>query len=304
MLSLIASNSRSTFPDLCADIYLEIFQYLRPIDLLYSFTNLFPHLDTLLEPYTHTLDFRLMSKSYFQCLMQSLLPYLTNNLRVLRLSNVYTFSQISEILYKFDWSQINQLESLMFDSIKSDELSKYFRDIHPSLEHLWRLSFTFDENDKFAENLLINHILTSPNQSLTNCFIIGITFDLTRAIKQKLNINLRELTLTLATITDLIILFRMIPHLEIFTCTIIDSTYNERIDKVSSLDCLTMLVLTIQKPIIFKHLQNILIPHTKLKRLSLKAILCDEVDVRNNFKKIFYLKFRILHRLLIKKSVD
>ncbi len=293
---VIRSNFRTNLQDLCTELFLEIFQYLRPIDLLYSFTGLYPHLNTLIERYTHTLDFRLMSKSYFQSLTQSLLPYLTNNLRILHLSNVHTFSQISELLYNFDWSQINQLESLTFDSIKSDELTKYFLDIHPLLEHLWRLSLTFDEDNKLTQKLLINHILipTNPSQSLKKCSIIGITFDLNKLIGQKFNENLRELTLTLATINDLIILFQILPHLEILICTVIESTYNENIDKIQSLDFLTMLTLIIQKPIVLKNLQRILIPHTKLKRLSLKAILCDEVKY---FIKIFFLFIYLLFNL-------
>ncbi len=279
ILKDIISNFRFTFQDLCTDIFLEIFQYLRPIDLLYSFTGLYPHLDTLIEPYTHTLDFRLMNKSYFQCLMQSLLPYLTNNLRVLRLSNAHTFIQISEILYNFDWSQINQLESLTFDLIKSDELSKYFLNIHSILKHLWRLSLTFDEDDKLVEKLLIDHILipTNQSQSLTNCFIIGINFDLSKLIGEKFNENLLELTLTLTTINDLIILFRIVPNLEILTCTVLDSISNESIDKIPILYFLRILTLTIKKPIVFKNLQKLLKPHIQLKQLSLKAIICDEV---------------------------
>jgi Trp operon repressor len=211
--------------------------------------------------------------------MQSLLPYLTNNLRVLRLSNAHTFIQISEILYNFDWSQINQLESLTFDLIKSDELSKYFLNIHSILKHLWRLSLTFDEDDKLVEKLLIDHILipTNQSQSLTNCFIIGINFDLSKLIGEKFNENLLELTLTLTTINDLIILFRIVPNLEILTCTVLDSISNESIDKIPILYFLRILTLTIKKPIVFKNLQKLLKPHIQLKQLSLKAIICDEV---------------------------
>jgi len=211
--------------------------------------------------------------------MHSLLPYLTNNLRVLRLSNAHTFIQISEILYNFDWSQINQLESLTFDLIKSDELSKYFLNIHSILKHLWRLSLTFDEDDKVVEKLLIDYILipTNQSQSLTNCFIIGINFDLSKLIGEKFNENLLELTLTLTTINDLIILFRIVPNLEILTCTILDSISNENIDKIPILYFLRILTLTIKKPIVFKNLQKLLKPHIQLKQLSLKAIICDEV---------------------------
>lgn len=289
MLSKFTPNFRSTLEDLCADIFLEIFQYLDPMNLLCSLTNLFPHLDILIRPYTHTLDFRAINRSYFQCLTQSLLPYSIDNLRVLHLSNAYTFSQISDMFYKIDWSQINQIESLTLDSIQSDELSKYFLDIHPLLKHLWRLSLTFDEDDKSAGKLLIDHILIPTNQFLTSCFIIGITFDLNRLLRSKLNENLRELTLTLATINDLIILFRHAPHLEILICTILHNTCNESIDKILSLQFLTMLTITIQEPITFKNLQKILLPHTKIKQLSLQAILCDEVEFENVFflQKIF-----------------
>ena len=150
--------------------------------------------------------------------------------------------------------------------------------IHPLLEHLWRLSLTFDEDDNLSKKLLVEHVLTPQSQSLKNCFIIGINIDLSKSIGQKSNENLRELTITLATINDLIILFRMVSHLEILTCTIIiDSTCNDSIDKIQSLDFLTILTLTIKKPIGFKNLQKILIPHIKLKRLSLQAILYNEV---------------------------
>ncbi|CAF4008338.1 unnamed protein product [Rotaria sp. Silwood2] len=291
-------KNKSIFQDLCIDIVLEIFRYLRPIDLLYSFSGFYAHLDALLEPYTHTLDFRFINKSYFQCLIQSLFPCFTNNLRVLRLSNAYTFGQISETLYKLDWSQINQLESLTFDLIEFDELSKYFLAIHPLLKHLWRLSLTFNEHDKFTEKLLIEQILipTNQSQSLKNCFIIGITFDLSKLSGHKLNENLRELTLTLATINDLIILFRCVPHLEILTCTVLDSTYNENIDKIQSLDFLTILTLNIKTSILFKTLQKILIPHNNLKQVSLQAILHNENSPMNSNQEIGGLALEKLFR--------
>ncbi|CAF0778519.1 unnamed protein product [Rotaria sp. Silwood1] len=291
-------ENKSIFQDLCTDIILEIFQYFRPIDLLYSFTGLYLHLDVLLEPYTHTIDFRCINKSYFQSLTQSLFPCFTNNLRVLRLSNAYTFGQISETLNRLDWSKINQLESLTFDLIDFDELSKYFLVIHPLLKHLWRLSLTFNQNCKFVEKLLIDQILlpTSQSQSLKNCFIVGIIFNLNKLSGHKLNENLRELTLTLATIDDLIILFRSLPHLEILTCTVFDSTYNENLDKIQSLDFLTVLTLNIKKSILFKTLQKILIPHIKLKQLSLQAILHDQNVSTNSNQEIGGLALEKLFR--------
>jgi hypothetical protein len=107
---------------------------------------------------------------------------------------------------------------------------------------------------------------------------MGIKLDLSKSIGQKSNEHLRELTLTLSTINDLIILFRNITHLEILICTIIDSTCNDSIEKIQSLEFLTILTLTIKKPIGFKNLQKILIPHIKLKHLSLQAVLYDEVE--------------------------
>lgn len=211
--------------------------------------------------------------------MQPLSPCFTNNLRVLRLSNIYTFGQISEVLDKLDWSQINQLESLAFDYIKGEELSKYFLDIHPVLKQLWRLSLTFSEHDSFGERLLIDHILlpTNQSQSIKNCFIVGIAFDLSNLPGKKLNENLRELTLTLATVNDLIPLFRHVPRLEILTCTVKDSNSYENFDKIQSLTYLTTLALDIKKPIMFRDLQKLLLPHNKLQHLSLKAIFRDEV---------------------------
>jgi hypothetical protein len=103
-----------------------------------------------------------------------------------------------------------------------------------------------------------------------------------------LNENLRELTITLSTINDLIILFRMIPNLEILICTVLQSTLNENIEKISSHEFLTMLTLTIKNQIKFKNLQKILIPHIKLQRLSLNAIICDEVELEKCF---FLLRF-------------
>ena len=227
------------------------------------------------------LDFRLISKSCFDCLTQSLFPCFQNNLHILRLSNAHTFGQISEILNKTDLSRNTQLESLEFDLIKPDELSRYFLVIHPLLKHLWRLSLTFDEHDQVTEKLLKDHIFIPSNQSqsLKSCFITGITFDFSKLVGKKPNKNLRELTLTLSTINDLLILFRVVPQLEILTCTIHDSTYNQSTTNIQSLDSLTILTLTIKKPILFKNLRKILMPHNKLKQISLRIILYDEVKL-------------------------
>lgn len=237
--------------------------------------------DNLLEPYTPRMDFRFVQKFYFQCLLQALFPHYAYNLRILRLSDAYTFGQISEAFSKIDWSQITQLESLTFDHIAFEELSKYFLTIHSSLKYLWRLSLTFNENDKYVEKLLIDYILNSSNQSqlLKTCFISGITFDLSKLSIRTVNENLRELKITLSTIGDLIRLFQLMPHLEILTCTITDdsSTDNNNYNKVKSLDYLTILTLTIEKPIRFRHLEEILMPHLKLERLSLKAKIFEEV---------------------------
>ncbi|CAF5191461.1 unnamed protein product, partial [Rotaria magnacalcarata] len=205
-------------------------------------------------------------------------PCFTNNLHILRLSNAYTFGQIRETLDKLDWSQIAQLESLTLDFIEFDELLKYFQTVHPLLQHLWRLSLTFNENNKLTEKLIIDHIFIPINtlQSLKHCFINGIIFDLSRLSGQKLHENLRELTITLATINDLMSLFQSGTHLEILTCTIMDSTANGNIDKIQPLDVLKILTLTIQKSMPFKILEKLLMPHSKLERLSLKAILRDE----------------------------
>ncbi|UJR37480.1 hypothetical protein I4U23_030183 [Adineta vaga] len=288
----IADNSKSTFENLCPDILLEIFQYIRPTDLLHSFFNVTSLLDNLLEPYMHTLDIRLINKSYFNYLIESILPSLSKKLRVLRLSNTYTFSQISDLFCKFDWIHINQLESLSFDSIKSDELSKYFLTIHPKLEQLWRLSLTFDEQDDYCEKLILNRILFSQSSLLKNCFINGITFDLSKSILPQSNKNLRELTITLTSIKDLLILFQMIPHLEILTCTISADTSVDNIDQIASLNSLTSLTLIINERIEFKTLQNILIPHTKLRHLSLTVILID----KNSNKEINGFEFEKLFR--------
>ncbi|CAF3272731.1 unnamed protein product [Rotaria socialis] len=277
-IKLCKINSISTIQDLCTEIFLVIFQYLRPLDILYSFSHLYDHLDALVEPYTPALDFRCVNKSYFKCLTKSLFPCFTNNLHILRLSNAYTFGQIRETLDRLDWSQITQLESLTLDFIEFDELLKYFQTVHPLLQHLWRLSLTFNENDRLTEKLIIDEIFIPINsfQSLKHCFINGIIFDLSRLSGQKLHGNLRELTITLATINDLMSLFRSATHLEILTCTIMDSTANANIDKIQPLDVLKILTLTIRKSMPFKMLEKLLISHSKLERLSLKAILCDE----------------------------
>lgn len=280
---------RTTLQDLCSEIILDIFQYLRPMDILYSFNGLDSRFDTLLEPYTHTIDCRLISKSCFQYLIQSLLPNLTNNLRVIRLSNTHTFDEISEIIYQFDWLYINQLESLTFDSIKSNELSKYCLDIHPLLKNLWRLSLILNENDILIEKLILDYILLPLNnhcQSLKNCFIIGIHFDFSKKIESKCNENLRELNITLSTMNDFVILAQLFPNLEILICTILQSTFNDNTEKISILIFLTILTITIRESIGIHVLKKVLTPHINIRRLSINATI---TSVILHISKIFIL---------------
>ena len=269
---------RATFQDLCSDVLQEIFEYLTPVELIYTFYNLSRTLDALLGPYTHTLNVCLMNKFSFQRLIQSVLPSFSSNLRVLRLSDVHMFSQIGDFMRQFDWSQIKQLESLTLTSIKPDELSKYFLTIHPLLDTLWRLSLTLDEDDRPSEKLLVHHIFLSPSAPVKNCFIHGISLDFSQASVRRSNDNLCELTVTLASLTDLLILRRAAPRLEILICTIVGKTVIDHADHIALPDILTTLSLTINEDIEFHTLQTMLSPHAKLRRLTLKATIFDKVD--------------------------
>ena len=242
-------------------------------------------------------------------MLQSLLPYSPDKLRVLRLSNEATFGQISEILSNFDWSQLNQLEALTFDSIRSDELSKYLSTIHPLLKHLWRLSLSTTENNKLIETLLLDHIFIPTDQSLTDCFITGVNFDMTRLIGRLPNKNLRELTITLSTINDLIILFNYLPQLQILKCTIEKTVLDtNNISKIQALNNLTMLTLTIKEAITLDIFQQILTPHINLKKLSLQARFVDKAQSKveigglalekifRNFYQLTELHFYFVHK--------
>lgn len=268
------------FQDLCNEIYLQIFEYLHGVDLLYSFTGLDPRLDALVGPYASALDFRLISRSYFECLSQRILPILSDHVRVLRLSNVGTFNQIGEVLNKLDWSRIEQLESLTMDTLEIEDLFRYLNGVHPLLKRLWRLTMTVNESSVTIEELRIARLLTreaDSSPSLTHVSITGVTFDLAISARHQCNRNLRELTLTLRTVNDLLTLFKLAPGLEILTCTVLTNTALVKTESVARLDCLSTLALTLNEPISFDNLREILIPHRQLKYLRIRATLSEPV---------------------------
>jgi hypothetical protein len=271
---------RTLFQDLCNEIYLEIFEYLHGIDLLYSFIGLDPRLDALVEPYANSLDFRLISRSYFECLSERILPVLSDQVRVLRLSNVGTFNQISEVLNKLDWSRIDRLESLTMDTLEIEDLSRYLTVAHPVLKRLWRLTLAINEGNASIEELLITHILTratDSSQPLTHLSITGVPFNLVTSARNKCNRNLRELTITLRTVDDLLTLLKLAPRLEMLTCTVLVNTDLVKTGTVAALNDLSTLTLTLQQPISFANLREILIPHQRLNHLCIRGTLSEPV---------------------------
>ena len=271
---------RTLFQDLCNEIYLQIFEYLHGVDLLYSFTDLDPRLDALVGPYASALDFRLISRSYFECLSQRILPILSDHVRVLRLSNVGTFNQIGEVLNKLNWSRIEQLESLTMDTLEIEDLFRYLNSVHPLLKRLWRLTMTIAESSVSIEELRIARILTREGDSspmLSHVSITGVTFDLATSARHKCNRNLCELTITLRTVNDLLILYKLAPRLEILTCTVLTNTDLVKTEIVATLDCLSTLALTLNEPISFANLREILTPHRQLKYLRIRATLSEPV---------------------------
>ena len=281
LCELLRNFFRSVFQDLCNEIYFEIFQYLHAVDLLYSFTDLDARLDGLVAPYTRALDFRLIPRSHFECLSQRILPVLNDQVCLLRLSNAGTFSQISELLYKLDWSRIPQLESLTMDSLEVEDVFRYVTVIHPLLKRLWRLTMTLNDTSESIKELLIAHILTrklGSSQPLTHLSIAGVTFDLTKFARHDRNENLRELNITVATVEDLFILFKLVPRLENLTCAVLLGTFLSTTEKFTALDNLSTLTLTLEKPIPFENLREILIPHRQLKYLCIRAIVREPVE--------------------------
>ena len=282
VFALVIVCFSSKFENLCLDIFIEIFRYLRPIDLIYSLDNLLPHLNGLIEQHTRSMDFRLINKSFFNKFIQTLPIHSIGHIEKMYLSNHFTCGEISEMFEKFPWSRLTRLESLKLESIGSFELSKYVNLIRSFLVNLHSLSVNFDASDSAPDSSVMQKILRLENRQtdirLTECCITGFPFTFSSNIDSRSNEILRILKITLKTVDDLFVIYRLFPKLENLSCDICDHTSKSVVDLTVSSTCLTDLTLIIEKSITLKLMEKILSPHQQLRSLIFKALLIDEVN--------------------------
>ncbi|CAF0742001.1 unnamed protein product [Adineta ricciae] len=154
---------------LANELLLDLFEYLHPLELLHSFYGLNIRLNNLLFLYlrSHSLDCRWISQRSFTDLCQNILPFITNRLYSIHLSNTDVIpNQINQFFsYGF---QLHNIASLSLSHVHSTELLTRILLAYPQLRSLHlRKSFLDDEIEKTTRCL--NTIWSLPK--LQSCYL-------------------------------------------------------------------------------------------------------------------------------------
>ena len=157
---------------LANELFFEIFDYLYAVELLRSFDGLNNRLNSLVKKYflKHRFDFRRSSKNDFDLICQRHLPFLTNEILSLGLSDddeiPTEITQFRSFGYRL--IQFSNLRSLTFDQIRQGEI---ITDILPECQQIIHLNLTscYFQCPINEIHRLINNIWNLP--SLIYCYL-------------------------------------------------------------------------------------------------------------------------------------
>lgn len=219
------SSKKTCFEDLPDEILLYMCRYLSQVNILDSLLNLNTRINKSITSYRERICISHLSHKDFQHLINDHLPYLSPNVYYLYLNNSSMLNagkQFEEKFNKID-QQFPVLRDLIFHQIDIE-----------TLENLsWRFN-TMSCLDKLYINIAEDRLLSMPVQF--DEFICGKLFSESnsfRILKLNLNkyrfslhsirtpcINIRQLTISVKRLNDLLIVFNNFPNIEKLNITI------------------------------------------------------------------------------------
>ncbi|CAF1421777.1 unnamed protein product [Rotaria sp. Silwood1] len=220
------------FESLANELLLDIFEYFNTIQLLHTFHGLNIRLNELIYRHlqTYPLDFRSISKQDFNSICQKNLPFITNQITSIHLSNDDDTPEQPNLFlsYGFHFQQFTKLQSLSLYYIRSTDL---INNIIYDCSHLIYLKISkcnFDDNIDKAQ-ICVNNIWNLKN--LKYCYLdISFFNDYYIPLPTIISVSLENLSIANDSfnINDLICLFQHTPNIKNVNLRIQDTSNNEQ----------------------------------------------------------------------------
>lgn len=266
------------FPD---EILCNIFEYLSSFDALYSFMNLNMRLNRLLSLFRRQIDLTNLSYDQFIHYIDVLLPMINKEqpLYYMKLGNVRTPGQIklfNSLINNHSYHDcFKNVNKIVIESVRFNEFTDFVVNFLLSLSNLTSLSITAgripDKEHPQWTRLCVHSVLSI--STLTKLSIelpSGITLS---SLSQTIMLNsLKDVTLNLKLVTDLLILIKHIPNIENLSIGItwwasgdhklvkMFEEISSNSDRVSLLSRLKSFHLTVDSVLLFQfeHLEQLL----------------------------------------------
>ncbi|CAF1392059.1 unnamed protein product [Adineta ricciae] len=193
------------FEQLPDELLLFIFGYLQKFDLLYAFNQLNRRLEQILESYSRTIDLTYKNKpSYrqFRLFIEYILPLYKENIRVLKISGQHQLQLLKDRVHSF-----YNLQTLVIDEEEEEDQQNFFHEAFqmPSLTSL---------TVSFADDNVLTVLCDSELPQLIdlNLFYFRGLSDINEEVS-RMPTSITHLQISLASVTPLSKLFKLMPHL-------------------------------------------------------------------------------------------
>lgn len=202
------------FINLPNEIIRTVLEYLKPHEIIYSFSNLNQHLTSLIHCYQQNVDLRSLSN---ECIAQ-ILPLIRNDVISLKINQFILTSVENGNLCQ----QFPSLQQLSISKINL-HFSRQFLPFAQSFKQLTKLELKCSKDKKIvAISKLIDDECITPifqNDSLIQeCSIIPCSILSDATIAKLSPCRLTQLEIHLTAGRDLFVLFGFIPNIEVFKC--------------------------------------------------------------------------------------
>ncbi|CAF1436549.1 unnamed protein product [Adineta steineri] len=196
------------------ELLLFIFGYLQKFDVFYAFSQLNRRFQQILDPYSYTIDLTEKSRpSYrqFRQFLDYVLPLYRRNIRLLKISGQHQCQLLKNRISSFSNLQTLVIEA---EDCEEDEFDSIKDDQHSFLHEAFEVPSLISLTVSFARNDVLTLLTNSKLLKLVNLnlfYFRGLS-DVIDEVSH-LPTSITRLQVTLASVTPLPKLFRLVPHL-------------------------------------------------------------------------------------------
>ncbi|CAF0857515.1 unnamed protein product [Didymodactylos carnosus] len=298
----------STIEYLPNELYLWIFSYLKPNDILYSFFNLNYRFQRLIEPYFYSIDLTNISYTLYNTFIRTIFPsvYVQHNHTLQLGGNACCSSIFIEELFTFKYLKLKSLS--LTNVFSATSISSYLQTIRTLKEFNIKLDLHFSLNktkESFFEDLLRNIFVN--NCELEKCSIDISLWPIFPSFPLELQPcwTLKQLTIHLAHCSSQIItLLTLVPNIEYLYIKQHIGCRDKRTNETN--DMKNMEIINVSKLKVFSF-QTLLLSSldglfiecllTKLKKLEELTLIISEYNTPNNWFDGNYLTSTFLNKL-------